>query len=64
MFGGLDAAFYEAYESVRPVSDRPMFRERKILYELHHHLNHYNIFGGGYQAGACSLMRELINRLD
>ena len=64
MFGGLDSSFYEAYESLRPLRDRPMFEERKVLYELHHHLNHFNIFGGSYQQGALGLMRKLIKVTD
>lgn len=61
MFGGLSKTFYDAYFSVRP--KKPGFEKRKILYELHHHLNHYNIFGGSYLGGAKSLMRELIREL-
>jgi len=61
MFGGLSPAFYDAYFSVRPKKEG--FEKRKLLYELHHHLNHYNIFGGGYLSGAKSLMRQLVTEM-
>jgi len=62
MFGGLSPEFYDAYFSVRP--KKPGFEQRAILYELHHHLNHYNIFGGGYLRDAKSLMRTLVGEME
>ena len=37
----------------------PGFERRALLYELHHHLNHYQIFGSGYRAGAIALLEQL-----
>lgn len=39
------------------------FEQRALLYELHHHLNHFNIFGGSYSSGAVSLMDQLLREL-
>ncbi len=50
LFGGFPAAFYQGYESVYPL-DRG-YPQRKILYNLYHILNHYNLFGGSYQSQA------------
>jgi len=61
MFGGLSDEFYKAYFSVRP--KREGFEQRALLYELHHHLNHYNIFGGSYLSGAKSLMYRLLKEM-
>ena len=58
MFGGLSSDFYEAYFEERP--KKQGFEDRALLYELHHHLNHMNIFGGSYQHGALSLMNRLL----
>ena len=44
MFGGFSQAFHEAYEAVYPLD--PGFKIRKILYNLYHELNHFNLFGG------------------
>ncbi len=47
MFGGFSSRFYDAYNQVYPLlSD---WRERNQLYQLYHVLNHYYLFGGGYQ---------------
>ena len=58
MFGGLSEEFYEAYFELRPKRDG--FEERALLYELHHHLNHLNIFGRSYEGGALRLMNQLL----
>eukprot|EP00667_Euglena_gracilis_P019486 EG_transcript_20886 len=57
MFGGFSAEFFSAYHEAIP--KEPGYDDRAVLYELHHHLNHYNIFGGGYGSGALDLMRRL-----
>ena len=58
MFGGFGPDFYDAYHEVIPKADG--FAKRAMLYELHHHLNHYNIFGSSYRGGALSLMNRLL----
>ena len=50
MFGGFSDRFYKAYNSVHPLP--PDWRDRNQLYQLYHVLNHYYLFGGGYQSQA------------
>lgn len=61
MFGGFSNAFYKAYDSVYPLD--PGFKIRKILYNLYHELNHYNLFGGGYASSAQSSIQQLLDHL-
>ena len=58
MFGGFSHAFYHAYEREYPL-DRG-FGVRKVLYNLYHELNHYNLFGGGYASSAQSSIDQLL----
>jgi fructosamine-3-kinase len=58
LFGGFPAAFYQGYGQVYPLD--PGYSERKKLYNLYHILNHYNLFGGGYQAQANSMIAALL----
>ncbi|MEZ5473364.1 MAG: fructosamine kinase family protein [Marinicella sp.] len=46
MFGGFPEAFYAAYQSVKPLSSA--YPKKRILYNLYHYLNHYNLFGSAY----------------
>jgi fructosamine-3-kinase len=57
LFGGFPAGFHEAYQAAWPLD--PGYAVRRDLYQLYHVLNHVNLFGGGYLAGA----RRLIDRL-
>ncbi|MCG6187749.1 fructosamine kinase family protein [Maribellus maritimus] len=58
MFGGFSQRFYDAYNSVNPLfSD---WRDRNQLYQLYHVLNHYYLFGGGYQSQAYQIARYYI----
>uniref|UniRef100_A0A8R1TND9 protein-ribulosamine 3-kinase n=2 Tax=Onchocerca TaxID=6281 RepID=A0A8R1TND9_ONCVO len=57
MFGGFDRAFHTAYHKMIPQTKG--FTQRVLLYQLFHHLNHWNHFGAGYKPGALRLMREL-----
>ncbi|WP_310419056.1 fructosamine kinase family protein [Chamaesiphon sp. OTE_8_metabat_110] len=50
LFGGFPAAFYQGYDEIYPLD--PGYSQRKNLYNLYHILNHYNLFGGSYQAQA------------
>ncbi|PVH82904.1 hypothetical protein DL98DRAFT_126458 [Cadophora sp. DSE1049] len=63
MFGGFGGAFNKEYWNVKG-KDEPVgeWEDRRELYELYHHLNHYAIFGGGYKSGAESIMRKLIKK--
>ena len=60
MFGGFGEAFWNAYFTALP--KKAGFERRSYLYELHHHLNHYQIFGSGYRDGALSLMHQILSR--
>lgn len=58
MFGGGSAFNNHGYMSRFPRA--PGYQQRAMLYELHHHMNHYNIFGSGYRGGCLALMRRLL----
>ncbi len=49
LFGGFPAAFYQGYQSTQPLSEH--YPLKKVIYNLYHLLNHYNLFGSGYLAG-------------
>jgi fructosamine-3-kinase len=49
MFGGFHPAFYQAYDETYPLS--PTYPQKKIIYNLYHYLNHYNLFGDSYLTG-------------
>ena len=56
---GFSPAFYEAYWSVIK-KDEGGFEERKVMYQLYHILNHYNMFGGGYRSQAMGMLKQLL----
>lgn len=58
LFGGFGADFYSAYESAWPLPEGS--RMRTELYNLYHVLNHANLFGGGYEQQARSMMGRLL----
>lgn len=58
LFGGFPAEFYRAYEAAYPIT--PGFDRRKILYNLYHILNHYNQFGGSYEAQSNRMIDRLL----
>uniref|UniRef100_A0A0R3RZP1 protein-ribulosamine 3-kinase n=1 Tax=Elaeophora elaphi TaxID=1147741 RepID=A0A0R3RZP1_9BILA len=57
MFGGFDKAFHTAYHKMIPQTTG--FTQRVLLYQLFHHLNHWNHFGARYKQGALNLMQKL-----
>lgn len=61
LFGGFPSAFYEAYRQAWPLD--PGYRQRKTLYNLYHILNHFNLFGGGYEGQAINMLENLNNFL-
>ncbi len=61
MFGGFTSHFYQAYENAYPLD--PGFKIRKILYNLYHELNHFNLFGGGYASSSQSSINQLLDHL-
>ena len=59
LFGSFPPNFYRAYEQAFPLA--PGYDRRKTLYNLYHILNHYNQFGGGYEAQANRMIATLLN---
>jgi fructosamine-3-kinase len=59
LFGGFPAAFYQGYNTVYPLD--PGYERRKLLYNLYHLLNHYNLFGDGYLRQANSTIDRLLS---
>jgi fructosamine-3-kinase len=57
LFGGFTAAFYQAYDAMLPRSSH--YPSKRVVYNLYHQLNHYNLFGSGYQP-ACEAGFEFI----
>ncbi|WP_083622140.1 fructosamine kinase family protein [Planktothrix serta] len=58
LFGGFPAAFYQGYDQIFPLESG--YERRKILYNLYHILNHFNLFGGGYGTQANQMIREIL----
>ena len=58
MFGGFSARFFAAYNEVNPLPSE--WRERNLLYQLYHVLNHYYLFGGGYQSQAINIAKRYV----
>ncbi|MBD2543963.1 fructosamine kinase family protein [Planktothricoides raciborskii] len=59
LFGGFPPAFYQGYQATWPLE--PGYEHRKILYNLYHILNHFNLFGGGYAGQAKHIIQKLLN---
>ncbi len=57
LFGGFPPRFYAAYKDSYPI-DASGYAVRKILYQLYHILNHFNLFGGAHADQA----RQMIQR--
>ncbi len=58
MFGGFSQQFYDAYNEVNLLPSD--WRQRNKLYQLYHILNHYYLFGGGYQSQALSVAKSYL----
>jgi protein-ribulosamine 3-kinase len=61
LFGGFGSDFYAAYNNAWPLDSG--YRSRKKLYNLYHILNHFNMFGGGYESQAQGMMDSLLSEL-
>ena len=61
LFGGFGHDFYAAYNVAWPLN--PGYAVRKILYNLYHILNHFNLFGGGYGSQALRMTESLLSEL-
>ena len=62
LFGGFGAAFYDAYTAHYPLDAG--YKIRKILYNLYHILNHFNLFGGGYGLQAGKMIQRLLSEIN
>jgi fructosamine-3-kinase len=58
LFGGFPAAFDRGYNEVWPLD--PGYERRKTLYNLYHILNHFNLFGGGYESQANRMIEQIL----
>ncbi len=58
LFGRFPEAFYRAYDAVMPIDKG--YRQRKVLYNLYHILNHFNLFGSSYERQANQMMRQIL----
>lgn len=58
LFGSFPAPFYQAYQDAYPLDDG--FPRRKILYNLYHIINHFNLFGGSYLSQANQMIASLL----
>lgn len=61
LFGGYPERFYTAYNDAWPLDEG--YQQRKILYNLYHILNHFNLFGGGYALQAENMIIQLLTKL-
>lgn len=58
LFGGFGADFHAAYLTAWPLPAG--YPRRRLLYNLYHVLNHFNLFGGAYGAQALQMMHALL----
>jgi protein-ribulosamine 3-kinase len=61
LFGGFSADFQAAYREAWPLD--PGYATRRDLYNLYHVLNHFNLFGGGYEGQAAALAARLLAQI-
>lgn len=58
LFGGFNKHFYEVYDSYLPLTKE--YEIKKVIYNLYHYLNHYNLFGRSY-LNSCISSFKFIN---
>lgn len=58
LFGSFPNDFYRSYNEAYPLEAG--YRQRKELYNLYHILNHFNLFGGGYESQANRMIRSIL----
>jgi fructosamine-3-kinase len=58
LFGGFGGGFYRGYNEVFPLDKG--YQKRKIIYNLYHIINHFNLFGGGYGAQVNQMIQRII----
>lgn len=57
LFGRFPLSFYEGYNQQWALDNG--YEERKIIYNLYHILNHFNLFGSGYSSQAKGMIKKL-----
>lgn len=58
LFGGFSHQFYDAYQSVLPLSKE--YEERKELYQLYYLLVHLNMFGEAYGGSVDRILKKYV----
>ena len=58
LFGGFSPAFYRGYNEVWLLDSG--YEKRKMLYNLYHILNHFNLFGGSYESQANQMIDRIL----
>lgn len=58
LFGRFPQPFYDGYNDAYLLESG--YETRKILYNLYHIINHFNLFGGGYGSQAQSMIDRLL----
>ena len=58
LFGGFRNEFYQGYQEIYPLGDD--YQHRKTIYNLYHILNHFNLFGGGYEYQSQRMIKEIM----
>jgi fructosamine-3-kinase len=61
LFGSFPAEFYQGYQDAWPLEAG--YSQRKVLYNLYHILNHFNLFGGGYYNQAERVIHQVITMI-
>lgn len=61
LFGSPGNSFFAAYREVFPIDAG--YPVRRILYNLYHTLNHYNLFRGGYASQAESMIDRILSEI-
>jgi len=56
LFGGFSQRVYDAYNEIYPLPKE--WKERNLIYQLYHVLNHYSLFGGHYKNQALEIMKR------
>ncbi len=59
LFGRFPNEFYQAYDSVCAIASD--YRQRKLLYNLYHVLNHFNLFGGSYESQSNRMIDQILS---
>ncbi len=60
LFGRFEEGFYRAYQSSWPLDSG--YASRRVLYQLYHILNHFNLFGSGYASEAAGMIDHLLSQ--